>query len=132
MQSIDLTDYVVQPTGTWSKNRDFFTPGMLTLVEPDDGVTLAGPLRVRVCVQAQNSFSVIGTSVQAAQAKDLFSYLLEIPPGQTWTYQGLPFALRGPGTAPPPIVSPGAPISPAGGTLAAGRTDSAIVGAATA
>ena len=61
MQTIDLTDYVVRPIpGTWSTNPEYFTPGMLTLVEPADGVTLAGPLRVRVSVQARNIFSVLG------------------------------------------------------------------------
>src|SRR5687768_7976725 len=109
MQSIDLTDYVVHPIpGTWSKNPEFFTLDMLTLVEPVDGVTLAGPLRIRVSVQAQNSFNVIGTSVLSVQTKELFGYVLEIPPGQTWTYIGLPYVLRdhAPGTTAPLVATP--------------------------
>src|ERR1044071_1326604 len=99
MQSIDLTDYVVRPIpGTWSTNPDYFNPGMLTLVEAADGVTLAGPLRVRVSIQARNVFNVIGTqsgfntqnSLSAAgtallsvQMREVFGYVLDIPPGQT-------------------------------------------------
>ena len=116
MQSIDLTDYVVRPIpGTWSTNPDYFTPGMLTLVDAADGVTLAGPLRVRVSIQARNVFNVIGaqnsfstkntlgtasefstvgTSLLSVQTREVFSYVLDIPPGQTWSYLGVPFALR--------------------------------------
>jgi hypothetical protein len=126
MQHIDLKDYVVHPTtGDWIKNGEYFTPGMLTLAEPTDGVTLAGPLRVRVSVQAQNSFNVIGNSLLSIQKKELFGYLLDIPPGYTWTYPRLPFVLRD-------VSLGGSPSSPAIASSASAATAVAAPPAAAA
>lgn len=84
--NIDLTAYVVNPWGEWFRSKENYTPCLLRLTAPDDGLTLVGPLRVRVSVQARNNFTLLGTSSLAVQAKDVFSYVLDIPPGQSWTY----------------------------------------------
>lgn len=91
--TIDLTEYVVNPTGEWFRNPEQFTPTMLKLTAPGDGLTLAGPLRVKVSVHAQNRFRLVGSIQSVLSSKELFSYVLDIPPGQTWTYPAPRFAL---------------------------------------
>ena len=80
--NIDLTQYVVAKRGTWFLDKDSYTPTELKLGTFLDGVTLAGPLCIRVAVQARNQFTLYGTSAVALQARDVFSYKLDIPPGQ--------------------------------------------------
>ena len=87
MPTIDLTAYVVGKTGDWFKTADYFKPHLLKLFASDDSVTLVGPLRARVSIQAHNRFTLIGTASQAEQVKDVFGYTLDIPPGQSWTYR---------------------------------------------
>src|SRR5207245_8357201 len=86
--NIDLTNYVIPRLswGPWLKEKDAITPGELRLANVLDGVTLAGPLRVRICVQARNQFTLLGTSSVALQTRDVYSYTLDIPPGQMWSY----------------------------------------------
>ncbi|HSB37013.1 MAG TPA: hypothetical protein VLH41_09045 [Thermoanaerobaculia bacterium] len=106
--NIDLTQYVVAKWGTWFVDKEAFTPNELRLGTVRDGVTLAGPLCIRVAVQARNQFTLFGTSAVALQARDVFSYKLDIPPGQTWTYPA-PRALRPSETttsSTPPLVDP--------------------------
>ena len=91
--NIDLTQYVVAKWGAWFLDKEAFSSSELRLGTVLDGVTLAGPLCIRVAVQARNQFTLFGTSAVALQARDVFSYKLDIPPGQTWTYPG-PRALR--------------------------------------
>jgi hypothetical protein len=91
--TIDLTEYVVNPTGNWWRIAEQFTPSMLKLTAPDDGLTLVGPLRVKVSVHAQNRFQLLGSIQSVLSSKELFSYLLDIPPGQTWTYPAPRFTL---------------------------------------
>jgi hypothetical protein len=86
MATIDLRSYVVGPTGKWFHDLNNYQPDLLRLTEPSDGLTLVGPLRVRVCVQALNRFTLIATASQALQARELMSYVLDLPPGQAWTY----------------------------------------------
>jgi len=103
--NIDLTQYVVAKRGTWFLDKDSYTPTELRLGTVRDGVTLAGPLCIRVAVQARNQFTLYGTSAVALQARDVFSYKLDIPPGQTWTYPS-PRALK------PPPETPTTPATP--------------------
>jgi len=84
--TIDLTDYVIGKTGHWFENPEHLTPTLLKLTAPDDGLTLAGPMRVRVSVQAENRFQLVGSLGSVITSKELFGYVLDIPPGQTWTY----------------------------------------------
>lgn len=86
MPSIDLRPYVVARWGDWSSRQGSFTPTLLRLDGPDDGLTLTGPLRVKVSVQARNELHLLGTGRLAVQAREAFCYVLDIPPGQTWTY----------------------------------------------
>jgi hypothetical protein len=115
---IDLTQYVIlrASRGPWLKAPDDFTSSELRLGDPADLVTLAGPLRVRVSVQARNFFSILGATEVAVQARDIYSYTLDIPPGQTWSYpapralEGLiskPAVTTGPSLTPqPPLLDP--------------------------
>ncbi len=86
--NIDLTNYVIAnlSRGPWLDDTSALTASELRLANVRDMVTLAGPLRVRVCVQALNHFTVIGAADVALQARDVYSYTLDIPPGQMWTY----------------------------------------------
>ena len=86
--NIDLTKYVIGSGswGPWLQDKDAFTAGELRLGDPTDGVTLAGPLRICVAIQARNQFTLFGSSTLALQTRDVYSYTLDIPPGQTWTY----------------------------------------------
>jgi hypothetical protein len=84
--NIDLTQHVIWKGGDWFKQEANFKPTLLRLDGPDDGLSLVGPARVRVAVQAHNQFTLLGTSTLVAQARDVFGYVLDIPPGQTWTY----------------------------------------------
>lgn len=84
--SIDLRRYVIAQTGTWSENGANFQPTLLRLVQARDGVTLVGPLRVRVCVQALNRFDHLTAKKRALEARDIFGYTLDIPAGQSWSY----------------------------------------------
>src|SRR5690348_10868004 len=88
MRTIDLRDYVVERWGDWVRDPRAFTPTLLRLDTTGDGLTLAGPLRVKVAVQARNLFLFPGTNRLGYQSKDLFCYVLEVPPGQTWSYPG--------------------------------------------
>jgi hypothetical protein len=88
MRTIDLRDYVVERWGPWTQDTQAYTATMLRLDNTSDGLTLSGPLRVRVMVQARNLFLFPGTSRLGYQSKDLFCYVLEVPPGQTWSYPG--------------------------------------------
>ena len=94
--NIDLTHYVIlrASRGPWLQTADAFTSNELRLADPGDLVTLAGPVRVRVSVQARNFFTMLGTAEVAVQARDIYSYTLDIPPGQTWSYPS-PRALDG-------------------------------------
>jgi hypothetical protein len=107
--NIDLTHYVVNPWGDWFKDRENYTASLLRLDDPDDGVTLVGPLRVRVSVQARNNFALLGTSSLVAQTRDVFSYVLEIPPGQSWTYPSPGALIREGGDPTPPAASAASP-----------------------
>ena len=96
MPSIDLRAYVIARWGDWYNRRDSFTPSLLRLDGPDDGLTLTGPVRVKVSVQARNEFNLLGTAQIAVQAREAFCYVLDVPPGQTWSYpaprfRGYPF-----------------------------------------
>jgi len=88
MRTIDLRDYVVTSWGDWMKDPNAYTSNMLRLDTPDDGLTLSGPVRVRVSVQARNLFHFPGTNRLEFQLREMFSYVLDIPPGQTWSYPG--------------------------------------------
>ncbi len=86
MNSIDLRQYVVAPTGGWFQDEANFQPTLLRLLTADDGLTLVGPLRVRLCILAVNRFTQVTGLATSLQSKDIWSYTLEIPPGQSWTY----------------------------------------------
>src|SRR5579884_932009 len=86
MTSIDLRQYVVASTGSWLKDEANFQPTLLRLAGPEDGLTLVGPLRVRLCVLALNRLTQLSAHATSVQSKDVWSYTLEIPPGQSWTY----------------------------------------------
>ena len=88
MRTIDLREYVVERWGPWTQDSQAYTATMLRLDNTSDGLTLSGPLRVRVMVQARNLFLFPGTNRLGYQSKDLFCYVLEVPPGQTWSYPG--------------------------------------------
>ena len=94
--NIDLTHYVIlrASRGPWLQAPDAFTSNELRLGDTSDLVTLAGPVRVRVSVQARNFFSMLVTAEVAVQARDVYSYTLDIPPGQMWSYPS-PRALEG-------------------------------------
>jgi hypothetical protein len=84
---IDLRRYVVARVGDWTKNEEeFFRADRLELRKASDGVTLAGPLRAHVAIVALNELDVYGTSAAVMSVRDAFSYVLELAPGQTWTY----------------------------------------------
>ena len=83
---IDLTKYVIAKWGPWLEQKDAWSPNELRLGSLQDGVTLAGPLRVRVAVQARNQFTQFGSSRVALQSRDVYCYTLDIAPGQLWTY----------------------------------------------
>src|SRR6185436_10683596 len=84
--SIDLTNYVLAKGGPWLQEKESYTPHELRLWDPSDSVTLGGPLRVRVAVQALNQLVLYDMSGVVPQARDVFSYTLDIPLGQNWTY----------------------------------------------
>jgi hypothetical protein len=84
--NIDLTHYVVAKWGTWFLDKEAFSPSELRLATLADGVTLAGPLRVRLCLLARNNFTLVGSGAVALQTRDVLGYTLDIPPGQLWTY----------------------------------------------
>jgi hypothetical protein len=86
--NIDLTRYVIARAsrGPWLTIPDALTPNELRLSDPRDLVTLAGPVRVKVSVQARNVFQMLGATDVAVQERDVYSYTLDIPPGQTWSY----------------------------------------------
>src|SRR5207249_392969 len=71
----------------WHKLPELFKPGILKLPTLQDSVTLIGPARVRVTVQAQNQLSLVGTSDVVTQTRDVYSYVLDLAPGQSWTYR---------------------------------------------
>ena len=114
--NIDLTQYVIAKWGSWFLDKAAFSPNELRLGSLQDGVTLAGPVRVRVSVQARNQFTLFGSSGVALQARDVYCYTLDIPPGQMWTYPA-PRALT---VAPPPVLSAAAPPLDATGAVVTG------------
>lgn len=99
--NIDLTRYVIASGsfGPWLKDKDAFTADELRLGDPFDGVTLAGPLRICVAVQARNQLTQFGSSTVALQRRDVYSYVLDIPPGQTWSYPAPSVLGTAPGTS---------------------------------
>ncbi|MEO8681573.1 MAG: hypothetical protein ABI665_21180 [Vicinamibacterales bacterium] len=113
--NIDLTNYVIAgaSAGDWMKNADAFRAGELRL-GTGDIVTLAGPLRVYVTIQARNFFNVLGASDVAMQTRDVYSYPLDIPPGRTWTYpspQALASFTPAVGRDTPPLDAAGAVLT---------------------
>jgi hypothetical protein len=81
----DLTQHVLDSWGPWTDDKESYSPTELRL-SAGDGVTLGGPLRVRVSVQARNHFQFVGGAATDFEVRDIFCYTLNIPPGRTWTY----------------------------------------------
>jgi hypothetical protein len=86
MTSIDLRQYVAGPTGTWFNDAVNFQPNLLRLSSAEDGLTLVGPLRVKVCVLAQNRFTRASGETSSFQTRDVYSYTLQLGPGDVWSY----------------------------------------------
>lgn len=80
--NVDLREHVLNRSASWLAAS---APHRLVLSEPGDAVTLAGPLRIRVSVQARNSTST-PAGAQATAMSPLFDYTLRIPSGHTWGY----------------------------------------------
>jgi hypothetical protein len=95
MPLIDLRDYILAKSGTWHTEPDFFKAGILKLPSLDDSVTLIGPAHVRVTVQAQNQLTIVGTANVITQTRDVYSYVLDLGPGQSWTYANPAGLVRG-------------------------------------
>ena len=103
---IDLRAYIVEKVGAWSNNPDAFSAHNLLLSNAGDGVALVGPLRLRITLQGENITSpfqgqtgfsnAAGTSLSGgttavvvpgvSQTHSVYSYLLDIPPLQVWSY----------------------------------------------
>src|SRR5262245_41773362 len=84
MPILDLRNYVVSKAGSWYASTENYSAGLLRLAssggeedQPADMVTLAGPLRVCITVQARNLLSQLETRQPVAQREDLYSYLLD-------------------------------------------------------
>lgn len=89
MPQIDLRHYVVSRSGTWTEAArlaETFQPQRLMLAWQRDQITLAGPLRVKVTFYAEN-VTLDAQGVSHFHPSQIYSYVLEIPPGQTWSYQ---------------------------------------------
>src|ERR1017187_10147681 len=86
MSNIDLRNYVVAEWGRWHEKSGSYCADQLRLTSRDDGFSLAGPLRVRVSVTAMNTLTLLGASKLSHCEREAFGYVLDIPPGQTWSY----------------------------------------------
>lgn len=90
MANFDFRDYIVAAHGPWYTNdperQTSYRPDLLRLSAAQDAVSLNGPLRIRITVQAHNTLIQQFPSGAAIQTRDVFSYVLDIPPGQVWNY----------------------------------------------
>lgn len=88
MATNDLRRYVIQKAGTWTENQhlaDTFRGESLLLNWIGDSVSLAGPLRLRITFFARNVTTAPG-GLSQEQESELYSYILNVPPGHQWTY----------------------------------------------
>src|SRR4051794_4951811 len=107
----DLRKYVADKAGTWADNPESFSANRLLLSNEGDGVVLVGPLRVRVSLQGENvtqpfwgdrhltlgdrMTALSGVAIRASataavnfasQQHIVYTYDLDIPPLQAWSY----------------------------------------------
>src|SRR5260370_42546663 len=84
---IDLKQYVTHKGGSWKDDPDSYQSNRFKLGgSPLDEVQLSGPLSLRITVAAQNTF-IASDGLRADNRESaLFSYTLQIPAGEIWTY----------------------------------------------
>ena len=125
MASIDLNRYVVNAWGNWVKDPSNRSADMLRLMSSNDGVVLAGPLRVCVSVVALNRLATYSGESSPPVEREAFGYVLDIPPGQTWSYPApAPVVTSGNGNTP----SASAAASAGAGPVAASSAFAAALG----
>ena len=81
----NLKNYVAANKGPWFAAAGERT-NEIVLRDPDDDVTLAGPLNVRVSVVAENTTAPISGGQAVSQMQEVYGYDLSIPAGHTWKY----------------------------------------------
>lgn len=80
--NIDLREHVLNRAAPWLSAA---TADRLELRDPGHAVTLAGPVRVRIRVNARNTTNAPG-GTESTIDTPLFDYTLRVPSGHTWAY----------------------------------------------
>lgn len=94
MPQIDLRRYVTHLDGAWAKAAATYSPEAFHLVDPEDQVTLAGPLRINVAFIAENRFEPFSGGALSQAGSEVLNYDIEIPAGYRWTNRSLGFDPR--------------------------------------